>query len=96
MKHCCRYLLMGALAILPGAPLGAGEREAGAVQLDSESFNAGGASFAAGGEVELGWTLAQHGLHESCGCESAAALGLQNGFWTQSEALFAGTVFMFR
>ena len=91
----------GSATVLAGLALWIGsaiaERTAGDIQLDSESFNSCGASFSAGGDVELGWTVGQHGMHGAGTDGGGAAMDLQSGTWTGTAAgLFEGTVFLFR
>lgn len=75
----------------------AGERIAGDIQLDSESLNACGVSFAADGDVEMGWTVGQHGLHGVGSDAGAEAAGLESGIWPGGAfRFFEGTVFKFR
>ena len=91
------FSFLTALSLLAtGLLVLAGERAADDIRLDSESLNACGASFSADAGIELGWTIGQHGLHGGCTDCDGGQLGLQNGIWTESEARFAGTVFMFR
>jgi hypothetical protein len=97
MVKLWRSATVAAMAILAFCIMTkAGERSSGDIQLDSESLNACGVSFAAAGDVELGWTIGQHGLHVDEADECDGSVALQSGFWTGSSTRYEGTLFMFR
>ena len=91
-----RGALAAVVLILYGILAMAGERDAGDVRIERESLNACGASFSSAGEVELGWTIGQHGLHGWSFDETPGTLGLRGGLWAESQTRFSGTVFLFQ
>ena len=93
MRGSVTFIMLASAGLFLGGFLAvAGERAAGDVCMERESLNACGASFSAAGDVEIGWTIGQHGSFSE---GTAADLDLQGGLWAEPATPFAGTVFMF-
>jgi hypothetical protein len=73
---------IAAVTMLVAAAPGVGARVGGDADIEFESLNSGGISFATNANIKLGGTLGQHGLIITT---TNSGVQLQNGFWKAED-----------